>query len=173
MAADDGEGTTQGPVVRGEPDDEAAFVRYGVELVDQAALVLAGWVERCVLMVLAAQGLDATAELRSETAAAGERATAAVVPRLRALLAADLDAQETGPLALLREAVRYPTEVLSAAGAAPAVRDAFAVRAFPGDVYGLSPAAFGDIDERLHEPGLRWGAAKAYVHLARRRATGR
>ena len=31
----------------------------------------------------------------------------------------------------------------------------------------------GDLDPALHEPGLRWGAAKAHVVLARRRAEGR
>lgn len=149
--------------------DEATFARYGAELADGVDGVLAGWVERCVVTVLEAQGVEAPADVRAEARAAGERARSDVVPRLRALLAADPDEQATGPLALLREAVRYPTEVLAAAGATPVDRDEFAVRAFPGDLFALSPAAFADVDERLHEPGIRWGAAKAYVHLARRR----
>ncbi len=169
MAPDDGEGTTQGTASERLAEDEAAFARHGVELADAVDAVLAGWVERCVLDVLRAQGAEPTAAVAADAAAAGQRARAEVVPRLRSLVAADLDEQTTGPLALLRDAVRYPTGVLTAAGAAPVVRDEFAVRAFPGDVYGLSPAAFADVDERLHEPGLRWGAAKAYVHLARRR----
>jgi hypothetical protein len=49
-------------------------------------------------------------------------------------------------------------------------RDEFSVRSFPDDAYDLSPASFADVDPALHEPGLAWGAAKAYVHLARRRA---
>jgi hypothetical protein len=84
-----------------------------------------------------------------------------------------VDQQATGPLALLREAVRYPTAVLADAGVPPVVRDEFAVRAFPDDAYGLAPAAFADVDPSLHEPGLVWGAAKAHVVLARRRAEGR
>ncbi len=104
MAADDGEGTTQGPT----SEDEAAFHRYGAALADAVDLALADWVERCVVGVLVEQGVDAPG----------------------------------------------------------------AVRAFPDDPFDLSPATFGDIDERLAEPGLRWGAAKAYVHLARRRAAG-
>lgn len=166
MVPDDGEGTTQGP----SAEEEAAFVRYGVELADAADAVLADWVERCVMGVLAAQGVSPDAAVLVDAAEAGAQAVAAVIPELRALLARDLEEQATGPLAILRVAVRYPTEVLDAAGARPAVRDEFAVRAFPGDVYALSPAAFADIDERLHDPGLRWGAAKAYLHLARRRA---
>jgi hypothetical protein len=167
MAADDGTGTTQGPT----SDDEAAFLRYGVELADTVDTVIVDWVERCVVTVLVGQGAEVSGAVRAEAVAAGGAARADVVPRLRALLATDLDAQAVGPLSLLREAVRYPTEVLAAAGAAPVERDEFAVRAFPDDPFALSPAAFGDVDERLSEPGMRWGAAKAYVHLARRRTT--
>ncbi|MEO7555966.1 MAG: hypothetical protein ABIV94_05100, partial [Acidimicrobiales bacterium] len=74
---------------------------------------------------------------------------------------------------LLRRAVRYPTAVLAAAGVPPVVRDAFAERAFPDDDYGLTPATFADVDPALHEPGLAWGAAKAHVHLSRRRTEAR
>ena len=92
---------------------------------------------------------------------------------MRALLETDVDAQAGNPLAVLRSLVGYPTEVLRAAGARPVARDDFAVRSFPEDVYDLSPATFADVDPELHEPGLVWGAAKAHVHLARRRREGR
>lgn len=153
-------------------EDEAAFHRYGAELAELVVAALPGWVERSVAAVLVEQGIEVTGAVRAEAAAAGAAARDDVGPRLVALLAADLDAQATGPLALLREAVRYPTEVLVAAGAQPVPRDAFDERAFPDDLYALAPAAFGDLDERLAEPGIRWGAAKAYVHLARRRGAG-
>jgi hypothetical protein len=74
---------------------------------------------------------------------------------------------------LLRAAVRIPTGVLAAAGVAPVDRDDFARRNFPDDPYDLTPASFADVDESLREPGLVWGAAKAHVHLARRRDEGR
>ena len=168
MAADDGEGTTQGPT----SEEEAAFLRYGRELADAVDAVIVDWVERCVVRVLVEQGAEVPGAVRAEAGAAGRAARADVVPRLRVLLTTDLDDQAAGPLSLLREAVRYPTEVLAAAGATPVERDDFAVRAFPDDPFDLSPAAFGDVDERLTEPGMRWGAAKAYVHLARRRSRG-
>jgi hypothetical protein len=38
---------------------------------------------------------------------------------------------------------------------------------FPDDDYGLTPASFADIDPALAEPGLAWGAAKAWVHRRR------
>ena len=84
-----------------------------------------------------------------------------------------MDEQRTGPLAVIRTAVRYPTEVLAAAGVGPVQRDEFAERSFPDDVYDLAPASFADLDPALHEPGLVWGAAKAHVVLARRRAEGK
>ncbi len=88
---------------------------------------------------------------------------------LRELLERDIDDQRTNPLSVLRGAVRFPTAVLRAAGVPPVVRDDFAERAFPDDIYDLSPATWRDVDESLHEPGLVWGAWKAGEHLRRRR----
>ncbi len=89
---------------------------------------------------------------------------------VRELLAADIDEQRTGPLALVRAAVRYPASVLSAAGVLPVQRDADAVRLFPDDAFDLSPGSFAELHPDLRVPGLEWGAAKAYVH--RRRHAG-
>jgi hypothetical protein len=44
---------------------------------------------------------------------------------------------------------------------------------FPADVYALVPATLADLDPELAQPALTWGAAKAHVILARRRAEGR
>jgi hypothetical protein len=93
-----------------------------------------------------------------------------VGPLVRELLAADIDEQRTGPLALVRAAVRYPASVLSAAGVLPVQRDADAVRLFPDDAFDLSPGSFAELHPDLRVPGLEWGAAKAYVH--RRRHAG-
>jgi hypothetical protein len=122
-----------------------------------------------VQAVLAGQGrsLDAAGAERLHAAAAEARRDG--MARLRTLLATDVDRQRTNPLSVLRSLVRYPTAVLAAAGARPVARDEFAQRNFPDDVYDLTPAAFADVDPALHEPGLLWGAAKAHVHLARRR----
>ncbi len=133
--------------------------------------VLPGWVERSVHRILSAwQGgapdpgaLDAARE-------AGRRAAADVGAAVRALVETDIDEQWTTPLALLRSAVRYPTQVLLDAGVAPVERDPVQVRLLPGDLYNLSPASFADVDPALAEPGLVWGAAKALAHR-RRHAT--
>ncbi len=181
MAADPDDATTQAtgssaPATPATPtgtrapsEDETAFHRYGVELADAVDGVLADWVERCVVTALVGQGMVVSAAVRAEALAAGRAARAEVVPRLRLLLAADVEAPGAGPRATRRAGVRSPPGVLLVAGATPVARDDFEVHAFPEDLFGLSPAAFGEVDERLTDPGLRWGAAKAYVHLARRR----
>jgi hypothetical protein len=150
-------------------DDVARLRAVADALADAAVAALPAWVERCVTSRL--ELVDG--EVRAAAAEAGRRAAVEVGDELRALLAADVDAQDTNPLAVLRGAVRYPTEVLRAAGAAPVRRDDFAERAFPDDVYDLAPATWADVDPSLHERGIVWGAAKAHVVRARRRREGR
>lgn len=152
--------------------DLAALAGYATALADGIAAAVGPWVERSVLEVCAARGVLVTGVLRSRAVAAGAEATAQIAPEVRQLLARDIDDQRTGPLEILRRAVRWPTEVLAAAGVAPADRDESARAMFPDDLYDLTPGSFRDLDPALHEPGLEWGAAKAHVHLARRRAAG-
>jgi hypothetical protein len=94
-------------------------------------------------------------------------------PRIRVLLATDVDDQRGNPLQVARELTRYATGVLRGAGVPPVVRDAEAERQFPDDDYDLTPASFADLDPRLAEIGIAWGAAKAHVVLRRRRREGR
>ena len=153
-----------------DPGDAAALVRYAAALADAVVAALPGWVERSVAARFADwSGQPAPDEVREAAAAAGREAVAEVEPPLRQLLATDVDAQRTNPLALLRRAVRHPTDVLARAGVPPVERDAHAERLFPADLYDLGPAAFADLGPEVHEPGLVWGAAKAHVLLRRRR----
>lgn len=161
------------PAPRESDADAALLAGFAEVLADAVDAALAPWVVRSVAAVADAWRPGLAAQLVPVAAEAGEQAARDVGARVRALLETDVDEQATGPLALLRGAVRYPTAVLADAGVAPVVRDEFAVRAFPEDAYGLAPAAFADVDPALHEPGLVWGAAKAHVVLARRRAEGR
>lgn len=102
-----------------------------------------------------------------EAHAAGERARAELVPRLRDLVEQDVEAQRTNPLAILRDAVRYPTEVLRAAGVEPVERDDFQRDRFPDDVYDLVPTSFADFGPDVADAGIAWGAAKAWTHRQR------
>lgn len=149
------------------PDVEVSVEEQARALADGVEATLPGWVERSVQRVLVAHQGWADPEVMASARAAGDRARADVVPRVRALLGADIDDQRANPLSLLRQAVRYPTEVLRQAGVPPVRRDRFSEERFPDDDYDLTPASFSDIDPALFEPGVAWGAAKAWVHKQR------
>ncbi len=154
-------------------EDLAALARYATALADGIEAALPAWVVRTVeARHREGLGTDAPPAVLAEAERAGTAAAADVGPAVRALLTLDIDEQTTNPLSIVRPAARYPTEVLRRAGVAPVDRDATARRQFPLDDYDLTPATFADLDPDLHEPGLVWGAAKAHIHLARRRADG-
>jgi len=140
-------------------------------LADGICAALSGWVERSVERLLIAYRAEADPAVMAEATEAAARAVAAIGPRVRALLDADIDVQRANPLSLLREAVVYPTEVLRRAGVPPIERDAFAEEQFPEDDYDLTPTSFADINPGLQELGLAWGAAKAWEHRRRHAAT--
>lgn len=146
---------------------------YGQRLVAAVDSALPRWVNREVTRLMVAWRGEVPPDVAEAAKAAGEQARADVGRELRTLLDTDIDQQRTNPLSVLRNAVRYPTAVLQAAGVPPVVRAAFEEQAFPDDVYNLSPATWRDIEESLHEPGLIWGAWKAKQHLERRRAEGK
>ena len=147
------------------------YLACATALLEGLDRTLASWVVRGVERRVAELGADVDPSAVGEAAAqAGRRTRDDLLPRLRALLLADVDEQVAGPLALVRAAVGPATEVLDGAGVPAPRRDAFAERAFPDDRYDLGPATFDDIDPSLHDLGLAWGAAKAQVVLLRHRA---
>lgn len=152
--------------------DMEAFAGYAQALADGIEATLGRWVERSVAAVCENAGVMMTGTLRQQAKEAGAAATAEIAPQVRSLLLLDIDEQRTGPLEVVRRAVVWPTEVLQRASVPHVARDESARQMFPDDLYDLTPGSFRDIDPSLHEPGLEWGAAKAHVHLARRRAAG-
>lgn len=142
---------------------------YPQLLADAVDAVLSSWLVRCVVETAERTSGVSAPELTASAVAMSEAAHGEVMRELVALLDTDVDAQRTNPLSVLRSAVRHPTRVLAAAGIPPPSRDEFAVRAFPADVYNLSPAAWTDVHDSLLEPGLIWGAWKAKTVLDRRR----
>jgi hypothetical protein len=161
------------PSDRGDdPADAAALAGYAQALADALVAAIPGWIERSVLgRVTQARG-QVSVEEAAAAAEAGLRAGTEAEPRLRRLLAADIDDQATTPLAVARRQIRWATAALAAAEVPAVRRDPFAQRQDPDDTYDLTPASFAEIDPALAEPGLAWGAAKAHVHLARRRRAG-
>lgn len=153
------------------PDDPdvAALAGYARALADGIVGALPRWVERSVDRIHRAWAGAPPPGVAEAARQAGAAAAADVGSRVRGLLEADVDDQRTTPLALCREAVRYPTEVLAAAGVPGVERDPVDEVMFPEDPYGLTPAAFTDLDPELAEPALAWGAAKAWVRRRRHR----
>lgn len=150
------------------PQELAQIADQLGEAVHQA---LPSWVVRCVTerYVLWSGASALSNSMLDEAKAAGQTAQQEQGQQIRAVLSLDIDEQQVPPLSLLRQAVKHPTRVLQNAGVPPVVRDEFAERNFPNDLYDLNPANFADVDPGLHELGMAWGAAKAFVHLQRRR----
>ncbi len=142
------------------------FHRYGTELADAVERALPDWVRQAV-----ERFLPPDPELGRTVEAAGRAAADDIGARLRDLLARDIDGQWTNPLSILRAAAVHPTRVLAANGVPPVERDRHARRIHPDDIYDLTPSSFSDFGPEVHELGIRWGAAKAHLHLRRRRAT--
>jgi hypothetical protein len=141
-----------------DDDVDRVLAEHGRTLASAIVEVVPGWVVRSVLR---------HGGPLAEATSAGAAAAAELAPRLEALLTADVDAQRTNPLALVRDAVVHPTRVLRAAGIEPPARSRFDQEHFPDDPYGLVPMTWRDVDESLHELGLVWGALKARAHKDR------
>lgn len=154
-----------------DAEDGAALARHAEALAEAVDASVARWAARCVTIRWEQwSGEPAPDDVVERARTTGERARSDVMPLLRELLHADVDAQRSNPLSILRGAVSHPTAALLHLGVPPVVRDQQAEQMFPDDVYDLAPAAFADVDPSVHEPGLVWGAAKAHVVLSRRRA---
>ena len=154
----------------GESPDPAAddkrLIGYANELADGVQAALPDWVAASV-----AKRFDGPvpASVREEALHAGQEAAVDVGGRVRELLNLDIDEQWTNPLTLIRTAILYPSRILAEANVPAVVRDEETTRFHPDDVYDLTPASFADLGQNVHDLGISWGAAKAHVHLRRRR----
>ncbi len=146
-------------------EDDAAIARYAGELVAAVDASLEQWIRTSVTRHLPTP----TPGIERELTDASARARAEIGSALSQLLELDIDEQWTNPLSIIRRAAAYPTTILASAGVPPVERDPMAVRTHPDDVYDLVPLSFRELGEAVHEPGIVWGAAKAHLHLSRRR----
>lgn len=143
------------------------------DLIDAIGRVVESWLVRIAVETYEAHGQSVTPDFRIAVEGAARTGGEWVLARLKATLEVDVDGQRVNPLQTLREAVRFPTQVLREAGIPAKVRDEYDQKINPEDVYGIGPAHWNDIDESLTEPGIVWGAAKASTVLQRRRAEGK
>lgn len=145
--------------------DDDKLASYAEELRAGLAAHTADWVEG---VVVAHVGADRASPIVASLAGDVDRALTDVAE----LLATDIDAQRANPLSVLRSLVTPITKALRSANVVPVNRDPDAQRLFPDDVFDLTPGSFSEVHPDLHMPGLAWGAAKAHVHIQRRRAEG-
>lgn len=137
-------------------DESAAIAEIAARLGDEVERALPGWV-RAKLGDLPAD--DTVAVVR-----------ALVVEDLRAALARDVDEPGPSPLAIVRRAVGPVSAALRRAEVEAVHRDPQQAALFPDDPYDIVPASFADLSPEAGEAGMLWGAARAHVHLRRRRA---
>jgi len=152
-------------------DDVDTWRGIGLRLRDEVLAALPGWLHRQVRETLDRQAIEHPPDLAETIADAADRASRFVGPRLTELVNADPDEARGTPLSVLRGALRFPTEVLDAAGASPVRRDDMARWSVPEDRYDLCPANLGDLSPEAFELGIAWGAGKAHIHLQRHRPT--
>lgn len=149
------------------PDPDALMAEAAARIVAGVAAGAASWVEQQVSRILDAWGrLDADARARAaaQARAAGEVARDRVVRELETLFSQTPQEQRATPLEIVRTLRREPTEVLSALGVPPVVRDQYDERAFPDDLYGIVPKAITELgDEDLGGALLAWGMGKSRV----------
>ena len=152
-----------------DPEDiaESPLLEAGIALANAIGTSLGAWVVSCVERRMTEACGFVSPEVLESAESAGETAVLEVGWRVRSLLECDVDAQGTTPLALVREAVRYPTRVLADAGLAARKRDAFAMSRFPDDDFDLTPASLSALGNDVGELAIVWGAAKAFEHKRR------
>ena len=142
------------------PGPEQVLRDAGLALGEAILDVLPSWAERVSTLL-------AGASFAEPGRRAGGTMVTALAPALAALLAADVDAQRTTPLALLRGSMGPLSEVLRSGGVGRATRDELDRAMAPGDEFGVAPRTWADLGEEVHEAGIRWGVAKAFAHRAR------
>ncbi len=152
------------------PNPDTVLRDVGRELWSSIDIAVGPWVVRVVERLHRSWNGEFPDTVRDGAHRAADEARAAVMPRLRVLLEADVDEQRSTPLQLLRDVGSFPTAALREAGLPGVVRDAVDERLWPDDVYAIGPAALADVDVSLHTISLVWGAAKAKAHIARHQA---
>jgi len=149
---------------RSEVNDEEKIAEYGRMLAVAIEHALPRWISDSVD---SRRSGDRPPGLTEKIDDSGRRAIGEIGIQIRNLLSVDIDEQWTTPLSLLRGAVAYPTSILQELAVSPSIRDADTVRRFPEDIYDLTPSSLADFGPSAHEAGIRWGAAKAHIHLQR------
>ena len=142
--------------------DQAAYRSRGAALERSILDSLPGWIRHQV-------SLRVDDPDRGRQEAAIDAVMADVTARLDRLVAAPVTDPHSGPLECIRQSLGPVTALLRELGVEPPDRDPFDERARPADRYALGPMSFAELSPAVHEAGIAWGAAKAYLHRSTRR----
>ena len=127
---------------------------YADELSAAVGPAVERWVRRSIDALLVAAAVDRTAAMADAIERAAVDARAHVAAELAEFLALDVDDQRTNPLAVLRSAVRFPTEVLREAG--HAVQPFASLGTYLAAI-GSASAGCAVLDDELPEPSVLEG----------------
>ncbi len=136
------------------PDPDQVLAELGDELAARVSAAVPAWVVRCVETRLAPDAPGRDDVMAEAQAARADAPRQEVGARLHALLGEDLDAQHSTPLAVVRGAVSYPTDVLRRAQVPPVPARPVRVgalsrrslRAHPGIAPGRGPRSRRAVD---------------------------
>lgn len=145
-----------------ERDDEK-FHAYGQQLLTGVSSSIRGWLNTTISNRLGEATFDH--DLQREL----EQVSCDVEQSITTLVNADVDEPLSGPLERIRRAVEPLNDALENRGAPQPARDPVEAAMRPADQYALGPMTFRDLGDDVHEAGIAWGAAKAHLHLQRRR----
>lgn len=143
-------------------EDEQRFEQYGQALHSAVARAFSPWLTALL------ESRSGESQLPEEVLAAIDAAATEAVSNIETLVRSDVDTALSGPLEQIRRAMTELAPVLDAHGFERPPRDPVDSEMRPDDVHGLGPMAFMDLGDEVHEAGIAWGAAKAYLHRQRR-----
>lgn len=138
-----------------------AYTSYGLALVSAVDAAIGPWLQGVVLDRFGGTIPDENQGLME---AAIEAAAVDAHWLLTELAVASADTPLSGPLERIRRAVKPVNDALAAAGVPQAHRDPVDVEMRPEDIYAIGPFTFIDLSAEVHDAGISWGAAKAYIH---------
>jgi len=141
---------------------ELAFAQIGESLTTALVAAIPAWVE-AVARARSSESID-----RDELADVADEIIESVEARMATLIAADIDEPLSGPLEIVRQSAEPLSRFLANAGANPPERDPYDIAARPDDRFAIGPMTFLELGQPVHEAGIEWGAAKAFVHRSRR-----
>jgi hypothetical protein len=146
-----------------DANDAAKFFEYGKRLRRAIAEAIRPWLDAVV------ESRVSNAALTADLADTLDDIAIAVDRSIAELINADADEPLSGPLERIRREVEPLNDAFDRLGVPPPHRDAVDVRMRPADRHALGPMTFRDLGDDVHEAGITWGAAKAHLHLQRRR----